>query len=69
MSAHATWTLKDGRILLLLTEEQLNALPDGTRLVSIAGQEVEKGVDYIDLDTRGGWLAYGHVSIASEDPS
>lgn len=65
MSLHATWVTPDGRLLLLLTQEQLDALPDGTELVSILGENVVKGTDYIDGDTRGGWLAYGMLSLAS----
>ncbi len=43
----------------LLSVEEFNRLPDGTRLVSIFGEEFIKGRDTIDDDTRGGRLAFG----------
>lgn len=43
----------------LLTMAELEKLPDGTELHSITNKPVIKGVDYIDDDTRGGYLAYG----------
>ena len=53
------WTLDDGRVLTLLTPEELERLPDGTALVDVMGLEVVKGRDKIDGDTRYGYLAYG----------
>jgi hypothetical protein len=53
------WLLKDGRIIELLTPEKFDTLPYGTHLFDIFGGEVVKGEDYIDLDTRGGRLAFG----------
>jgi hypothetical protein len=34
-------------------------VPDGTVLMSITGKYAIKGDDYIDQDTRAGWMAYG----------
>jgi len=45
--------------LWLITPEQFENLPDGTELISINGDKVVKGEDYIDQDTRGGYLAFG----------
>lgn len=47
--------------IILLTPAQLLAVPDGTVLYSIMGEKVIKGKDYIDDDTRGGYLAYGFL--------
>lgn len=51
------WHLDDGRVIHLLTPEELEALPSGTLLLSITG-DVDKKED-ADLDTRGGRTAYG----------
>lgn len=48
-----------GKDISLLSPEELARLPDGTRVVSIFGQEKIKGRDPIDNDTRGGRLAFG----------
>jgi hypothetical protein len=53
------WTLGVGSVIYLLTPEQYAALPDGTEVVSIMNEKKIKGKDYIDDDTRGGYLAYG----------
>lgn len=53
------WKLKDGRQIKLIHESQLRDVPDGTELFDIFGEPVIKGKDDIDLDTRGGYLAYG----------
>lgn len=53
------WKTETGRELELLTPEGLSRLPDGTILYDIFGEQVIKGHDYIDSDTRGGYLAYG----------
>lgn len=45
--------------LWLFTPEEYNRLPDGTVLTSIMGETVTKGTDYIDMDTRFGYIAYG----------
>lgn len=47
--------------LQLITEAQLNQLPAGTQLTSISGEKAIKGVDSIDTDTRGGFIAYGFL--------
>jgi hypothetical protein len=45
--------------LWLFTPDEYKRLPNGTVLTSISGETVTKGVDYIDMDTRAGYLAYG----------
>ena len=64
----ARWKLDDGRSLTLLMPKELEALPDGARLVCIDGTEVVKGQDKIDDDTRGGYLAYGVLDNAQRNP-
>ena len=64
----ARWKLDDGRSLALLMPKELEALPDGARLVCIDGTEVVKGQDKIDDDTRGGYLAYGVLDNAQRNP-
>ncbi len=58
-------TQYEGKIIRLLTPEELNRLPDGIMLISICGEEIIKGVNYIDDDTRAGYLAFG--TLAEED--
>lgn len=53
-----TWNLADKKIQLLKPEE-LVCLPAGTVLYSIMGERVVVGTDYIDDDTRMGYIAYG----------
>lgn len=48
-----------GEIIELQTLESFAALPDGTLLISIQGEEKVKGRDDIDLDTRAGRIAWG----------
>jgi len=63
------WKLDDGRELELIMPEDFYALPLGTQLYSIFGEVVEKAIDsdqsgsknYIDMDTRGGYMAYGKL--------
>jgi hypothetical protein len=49
----------DGNGLVLLTLDEFNKLPDGIVLECIDGSFVTKGKDYIDDDTRFGYLAFG----------
>jgi len=49
----------DKIMLYPITLDQLESLPDGTKLTGLDGKEVIKGVDHIDDDTRGGYIAYG----------
>lgn len=49
----------EGHVIWLITQEQFDKLPDGTALVAIDGEEVVKGSDKIDMDTRFGHLAFG----------
>jgi hypothetical protein len=58
-SAENIWELPNGKSVALLTPEQLKDIQDGTELVSIGGRRVVVGKDYIDNDTRFGYLAYG----------
>jgi hypothetical protein len=51
------WDTEDN--LWLLTPKEFDQLPNNIELESIAGEKVIKGVDYIDNDTRGNYLAYG----------
>ncbi len=44
-----------------------NYIKDGETLVSISGIEAIKGKDYIDLDVRGGVLAYGWMRESDFD--
>lgn len=45
--------------LWLITPEELEGIPNGITLETINGQQVVKGKDHIDDDTRGDYLAYG----------
>lgn len=50
------WDSQDS--LWLLTPEEFETLPDGAKMTSIMKENVVKGVDYIDGDTRfGHWLS------------
>lgn len=51
--------------LWLLTEEELESLPDGTRLICIDNKTVEKSPD-LDRDTRFGVVAYGLTEALAE---
>lgn len=65
------WNLDDGRTIVLLSPSAFRGLPDGTVLLSITGEEVTKGRDYIDQDTRGpgeGYLAFGLLLPSGEKP-
>lgn len=55
-----TWSDPDtGEDLWLLAPEELERVPSGTVLTSISGRKAIVGVDYVDTDTRGGFLAFG----------
>lgn len=45
--------------ILLIPEQLYHRIPNGTLVFSINGNQCIKGKDYIDMDTRGGYLAYG----------
>jgi hypothetical protein len=49
------------RPLRKLTRAQFDELPVGTKLTSYRCREAIKGIDDIDLDTRGGFMAYGFL--------
>jgi hypothetical protein len=48
--------------LWLLTVAELEVVPPGTVLTSILNDKVVVGQDYIDTDTRYGYVAYGLYS-------
>ena len=53
-------TLKPKELKIwLITPEQLDALPEGTKLISINGREVVKGSKEADQETMGGYLPFG----------
>jgi hypothetical protein len=52
------WDERDDK-LWLLTPDEFDFIPDGTKLVCINGKTAVKGRDRIDQDTRGGFLAWG----------
>ena len=62
------WELEDGRVVELITADQYENLPDGVTLTCISGKGVIKGTDYVDWDTRGGYIAYGFVKRTPRDP-
>lgn len=45
--------------LYLIPKSDFDNWPDGVVLTSISGNRVIKGKDPIDMDTRGGLLAFG----------
>ena len=53
------WSGRQSDPLWLLTPDEFTKVPDYTELVCISGQTAVKGRDPIDLDTRGGFIAYG----------
>ena len=58
MKSFNEWPLENGQFISLLTLKEFNELPNGTKLVNIFGEELEK-TDQTDKDTRGGFVAYG----------
>lgn len=50
--------------LRLLTPKQLLALPDGSIVWNIFNIKKTKGVDEIDMDTRGGYTAWGQWTFS-----
>lgn len=49
--------------LWCLTPAELDKVPDGAVLVCIDGSTRTKGTDYIDTDTRGGYIGYGFTTV------
>jgi hypothetical protein len=47
------------RTIYLVPKFGYLSLPVGTVMYSILGERVVVGEDYIDMDTRNGYLAYG----------
>ena len=45
--------------LWLLTPKEYEQVPNGTPFECISGQQVIKGIDYIDQDSRFGYIAFG----------
>lgn len=64
----AVWDYDEKPILVLITPEFYDTLPDGTILHGIAGTKAVKGKDHIDQDTRGGYIAWGFHVEHSRDP-
>lgn len=56
------WTLDNGRVITLLRPEDLKDLQKGSILYDIFGDRHVIGIDIIDNDTRGGYLAYGTLN-------
>lgn len=52
----------EGETIILLTPTELERVPDGVAVLNIFGREFIKGVDRINNDTRGGYLAYGTLT-------
>jgi hypothetical protein len=61
--------IKWDETLHLLTEAEFNQLPDGFKLKCIDGTYAIKGTDYIDMDTRGGHIAFGIENIMNHPES
>ena len=57
------WKGNDTPTIRLITPEEFANLPDGTILIDIFGGQATKGVDYIDGDTRCGFMVYGLPTI------
>lgn len=57
---HNRWDEADDP-LWLLTPDEFAMVPDGSTLVCISGETGVKGRDEIDLDTRGGCIAWGFL--------
>ena len=53
------WAEEGENSLWLFSINEYELLPDGIELESIGGTKKTKGIDYIDLDTRGGHIAWG----------
>jgi hypothetical protein len=64
----STWVTPDGTRLKLIHEDEFHTIPNGHVLFCIDGKRVVKGTDYIDLDTRGGYLAYGRIVVGDPTP-
>lgn len=52
----------------LLTIDEYKRLPNGTKLISISGKRAIKGTDYVDLDTRCGFIAWSIDPAMISDP-
>lgn len=57
------WTTPSGIVIRLITLAEFDGLPPGTVLRAIDDARLVKGVDHIDLDTRGGYLAVGFEKV------
>lgn len=53
------YKLRDNSYIMLIPIYILPAIPKGTEIKSVFGKKVVVGVGNIDLDTRGGYIAYG----------
>lgn len=59
------WSGEGENSLFLFTPAEFELLPDGIELESVDNKTYIKGKDNIDVDTRGGYLAYGIRSPAT----
>lgn len=57
------WSKASGHYLCLCPRGQFDLIPNGTVLYSINGDGKTKGQDDIDLDHRGGFLAWGLITV------
>lgn len=50
---------ENGASMMLIPLYILSAIPKGTRILNLNGSKLCIGIDHIDDDHRGGYLAYG----------
>lgn len=58
ISGNSPWPVTGG-VIWLLTPRELDEIPNGVILTCINDTTAVKGLDPIDTDTRGGYIAYG----------
>lgn len=61
------WTLDDGRVIRLVTPDQLKNLAPGTKVLDIFGEVGVVGQTVLDDDTRFGYTAWGHLIKEAQD--
>jgi hypothetical protein len=64
VSSFNKWLLPSGRIIYLLTPEEVVALPTGVTLISINGNIKIKGIDKIDFDIRYGYTSWAVMAAS-----
>ncbi|MET1174386.1 hypothetical protein [Paenibacillus amylolyticus] len=50
---------ENGASMMLIPLYILSAIPEGTEVINLKGTKLYIGIDYLDDDHRGGFLAYG----------